>query len=98
MYILANDADVIDNNFACNEIGLVIRNNVLIDARWNSWDHYPPNVGTGLDSYTWCPGDTLDICYAKEYAGTPEPLYLPSGPKLGCIVYVGPILTSPEVP
>ena len=85
IFLRHGGAEINDNNIVCNVGGVTLRSSQVIDLRWNFWDHDTPSIDDGRPSDEWCDG-TYDICYEAVYAGTPEPVYLPSHAKGSCSV------------
>lgn len=61
----------------------------------NAWDNNPPTISPGRGFYDpGCDG-YFDICYARDYASTPEPIYLPAS-EGSCLIGIVP--PSPPKP
>jgi hypothetical protein len=74
----------------CNVAGVLVRSDQVIDLRWNEWDHDPPTINHGRPTDPWC-DEPCDICYERDYALTPEPIFEPDRDKGSCLVYVMPV-------
>jgi parallel beta-helix repeat protein len=82
------------NTIVCNVAGIYLQTDQVVDLRRNSWENNPPTINPGRQYEPGCAG-FYDICYARDYALTPEPLYLPSNMVGTCIVFV---LSEPQTP
>jgi hypothetical protein len=88
--IESGGAEIVGNTIVCNVAGVYLNTDQLIDLRWNEWDHDPPTVSPGRGSFDpGCDG-FFDICYMRDYAGTPEPIYNPHRGKGSCLIGVVP--------
>ena len=90
IWITGGQAEINGNTIVCNVRGVYVSTNQLIDLRWNSWDHDPPTISPGRGFYEdGCDG-FVDICYQRDYASTPEPLYQPDNGKGSCLIAIVP--------
>lgn len=75
------------NTLICNDVWDLSTDTVRqIDARYNSWDHSPPTIDPGsfLDYFDCDRSGVVDICYSRDYSGTPEPSYSPDNGTSSC--------------
>jgi hypothetical protein len=90
IWLTSGQAEIIGNAIVCNIAGVYLSTNQVIDLRWNEWDHDPPTISPGRGFYDpGCDG-FFDICYQRDYAGTPEPIYQPHSGKGSCLIGVVP--------
>jgi Protein of unknown function (DUF1565) len=81
--IVTNASPVIESStLVCSDVNLHVRGTGLVQASGNRWDHNPPLVvvqeweGPCADS---------DICYDRDYSGTPMPVWSPSFARTNCL-------------
>ena len=92
IWLTSGAAAVNGNTIVCNVAGVHLSTGEVIDLRWNAWDHDPPTISPGRGpTDPGCDG-FYDICYERDYAGTPEPLYQPDSGTASCVVGVVPLL------
>lgn len=85
------DAEIAGNAFCDNPVGLWVVTRAQIHARYNWWSQNPPLLSPGTSAFdNDCPS-AVDICYQRDYAGSPEPLYLPASGGDPCIAHVATV-------
>ena len=90
IWLTGGGANINGNSFVCNVAGVLVRSDKVIDLRWNAWENDPPTISPGRGPVDpWCDG-FYDICYERDYALTPEPLYQPDHGKGSCIIGIVP--------
>ncbi|MFH1755333.1 MAG: right-handed parallel beta-helix repeat-containing protein, partial [Candidatus Latescibacterota bacterium] len=92
IWLTSGGAEINGNAIVCNVAGVFLSTDQVIDLRWNAWDHDPPTISPGRGpSDPGCDG-LYDICYERDYAGTPTPVYQPNSGRGSCLVGVVPSL------
>jgi parallel beta-helix repeat protein len=91
IWLTSGGAKINGNTMVCNVAGVYLSTDQVVDLRHNSWEHDPPTISPGRGpSVSGCDG-FFDICYQRDYAGTPTPLYQPDHGKGSCLIGIVPV-------